>query len=101
MKRWPTLCLCLLWMAGCHSLPRTETAHRSRSTESTLPHNYAAVPAVANAMEAGRPIPICLDTVLRLAQDQNGQVRLARMRLENFDPDKLPVAARWKSATGS
>ena len=25
-------------------------------------------PAVANAMESGKPIPICLDTVLRLAQ---------------------------------
>ena len=31
---------------------------------------------------ASTGIPITLDTVLRLAQDQNGQVRLARARLE-------------------
>jgi outer membrane protein TolC len=95
MKRWPTLCLCLLWLAGCHSLPRMETVHRSHSTDTHLPHNCATVPTVAKAMEAGKPIPICLDTVLRLAQDQNGQVRLARMRLEDAETDQDWASKHW------
>lgn len=95
MKRWPIVCLCLLWLAGCQSLPRTENAHQSLQLDYSHPHNFAAVPAVAKAMETGRPIPISLDTVLRLAQDQNGQVRLARMKLEDAETDQEWASKHW------
>src|SRR5262249_8856467 len=39
--------------------------------------------------------PICLDTVLRLAQDRNGQVRLARMKLVDAESDQEWANKRW------
>src|SRR6478752_6370764 len=91
----PVVCLCLLWLAGCQTFPHVNPARPARQTEYPLPFNYSAVPAVANAMEAGKPIPICLDTVLRLAQDQNGQVRLARMRLDDAENDQVWANKHW------
>jgi outer membrane protein TolC len=40
-------------------------------------------------------IPISLDTVLRLAQDQNGQVRLARLKLEDAAAEREWASKHW------
>lgn len=93
--RWPVWYLGLLWVAGCHSVPHADMVHRARHHEYRHPQNFAACPAVAGALESGKPIPISLDTVLRLAQDQNGQVRLARMKLEDAENDQEWANKHW------
>lgn len=42
-----------------------------------------------------KAVPICLDTVLRLAQDQNGLVRLARERVAEAYAEQDLAAKRW------
>lgn len=94
--RWLPCCVFLCLLTGCHLLPHSETVHRPRlHNDFRNPTNFEAIPAVANAMETGKPIPICFDTVLRLAQDQNGQVRLARMRLEDAETDQTWANKHW------
>ena len=95
LSRWLLWCLCLICLAGCHSVPHAEMVHRSRHHDFRHPHQYAAVPAVVTALEGGKPVPICLDTVFRLAEDQNGQVRLARMRLEDAETDQVWANKHW------
>src|SRR4051794_27477646 len=61
---------------------------------------YTEPPLVAPAPVDGSPVdsrvlPMTLDTVLRLAQDQNGQVRLARVRLEEADVKQGLADRRW------
>ncbi len=89
------LSLGLLWLAGCHSVPPAEMVHRTRRHDFGQPQIYNSSPAVANAVHAGQPVPICLDTVLRLAQDQNGQVRLARMKLDDAETDQQWAQKHW------
>ena len=50
---------------------------------------------IADAVRDGKPVPICLDTVLRLAQDKNGQVRLARMKLADAETDQEWANKFW------
>lgn len=93
---WPMWCLGLIWLTGCQALPPAEMVHRSRKHEFLHGHGQgAAPPVVADAVRAGKPIPICLDTVLRLAQDQNGQVRLARMRLDDVEIEQVWTNKNW------
>jgi outer membrane protein TolC len=91
--RWPMWCLGFFFLAsGCHSIPPAETLHSPRH------HPYIAPPQPAYCANTGRdnkPIPICLDTVLRLAQDQNGQVRLARMKLDDAATDQAWASKPW------
>jgi outer membrane protein TolC len=56
-----------------------------------LPNGAPAVSEV----KTPQPIPISLDTVLRLAQDQNGQVRLARLRLDDAASDQQWANKHW------
>ncbi len=51
--------------------------------------------APAQAKQADKSVPIKLDAVLRLAQDQNGQVRLARERLNEAQIEQELAAKRW------
>ena len=75
---------------GCQALPpATDTA----------PEIIAPAPAVTFAqplaLGEARPMPICLDTVLRLAQDQNGQVQIARAKLQEAFIDRELAERRW------
>jgi len=45
--------------------------------------------------KTGKPIPISLDTVLQLANDQNGQVRLLRMKVEDAQTDQQWANKHW------
>jgi outer membrane protein TolC len=53
------------------------------------PHTAQAEAAAAKA------VPISLDTVLRLANDQNGQINLARERLQEAFAARDVAAKRW------
>lgn len=67
--------------------------HRSRPPE--VIHAQHQLPVVPTAPAKAKPVPIALDTVLRLAQDQNGQVRLARMRLDDATDDHEWARKHW------
>src|SRR5436190_18756462 len=58
----------------------------------------AALPEVLPAAEtASAPhlVPICLDTVLRLAEEQNAQIALARARVEEANAEVDLAGKRW------
>ncbi|MSU78989.1 MAG: TolC family protein [Gemmataceae bacterium] len=88
---WPNwrLC-CFLLLSGCHSIPTAEVLVPARVPE-LVPVTYA----VEAPTQDGKPIPISLDTVLRSAQDNNGQIRLARMRLDDATYDQHWAAKHW------
>jgi outer membrane protein TolC len=94
-RRGPLWCLGLLLLAGCNSVPHAAMVQHSRYEESARAQVSSACPEVARAVQAGKPIPICFDTVFRLAQDQNGQIRLARMRLEDAETDQVWASKHW------
>lgn len=84
-----------LLLAGCHSLPPAEVIYRAQAVEEKsdiVPAQYLPPPA---EVKEGKPIPISLDTVFRLAQDQNGQVRLARMKVEDALMDQTWASKHW------
>ena len=87
-------------MAGCNSVPLAQMVERSRATSHPIqtvsfeaPPNQFLPPA--QEPPKGKPIPISLDTVLRLAQDQNGQVRIARIRVEEAMTDQYWANKHW------
>ncbi len=90
-RRWPIwrLC-CLLFLAGCHSIQPAGPLFSSRRAD-LAPISYA----VETPAHDGKPIPISLDTVFRSAQDNNGQIRLARMRLDDATYDQQWAAKHW------
>jgi outer membrane protein TolC len=97
-RTWPTWCLGCVWLAaGCHSLPPAETIQHSREPEIIRTSHRTSAPEFLPSAEtkSRQPVPICLDTVLRLAQDQNGQVRLARMKLDDAATDQQWASKRW------
>jgi outer membrane protein TolC len=47
------------------------------------------------APTAAQPLPISLDTVLRLAQDRNGQMGIARQRLEEANAQQDLASKKW------
>jgi outer membrane protein TolC len=91
---WPFACLLV---AGCNTIAPTEsTVHARRHREPALDPPTGSCPVVvAEAVREGKPVPICLDTVLRLAQDKNGQVRLARMKVADAETDQEWADKRW------
>lgn len=87
-------CLGFLVLAGgCQSIRPAEILHRSRQQE--VVHAQHQLPAITEVPPKAKPIPISLDTVLRMAQDQNGQVRLARMRLDDAANDQHWASKHW------
>ena len=94
---WPMCCLgFLVLLAGCRSAPRVELLPMARPFEiRQAQHVQACPPAALNAGQQGKPVPISLDTVLRLAQDQNGQVRLARMKLDDAATEHYWASKHW------
>jgi outer membrane protein TolC len=84
--RWRSLALALL--LGCQAGPPPAPTPQSRAT--LLP------PLTETAQPAeGRVVPISLDTVLRLAQAQNNQIQLARVRLQEAFVDQSLAHKRW------
>ena len=67
---------------------------RARHDHDIVQASYQTAAAPPSAKD-GKPIPISLDTVLRLAQDQNGQVRLARMKLDDAASDREWASKTW------
>src|SRR6266498_2933435 len=106
---WPAWWVCcVLLLAGCQSLPPADTVYRARSETAVNPHSQPLLdgerkakgkpqflPALTPEPKTPQPIPISLDTVLRLAQDQNGQVRLARLRLDDAESDQTAANRHW------
>jgi outer membrane protein TolC len=81
-RHWP--CLVLMMFAGCHSFNPALQVHEKVA----LPPEVPTQPEIAQVwflQPVPRPdadvVPIGLDTVLRLAQDKNGQLQIARARL--------------------
>ncbi len=93
----PAWCLgCVLLLAGCHSVRPAETVYRARGYETAPARERPQyLPTIAADAKTAQAIPISLDTVLRLAQDQNGQVRLARMKLEDAAVDQQWASKHW------
>ncbi len=63
----------------------------------TLPPLRVLAPPVENEPKAALPkvLPITLDAVLRMAKDQNGQVRIARSRLDEAAIKSVIANQRW------
>lgn len=78
---WP--CILLAVLAGCRSLgPALEGLARTPQPEAQSQSHSALVWFLDPVpMPDPRIVPVGLDTVLRLAQDQNGQIQIARARL--------------------
>lgn len=94
--RWLTGCVCtLLALAGCQSMPGPDlfprVGHAERGHEKD-PVYYVPPPTPVGD---GKPVAICLDTLFRLAQDQNGQIRLARMKVEDAQIDQKWANKHW------
>ena len=96
-RRWLAGCVCsVLSLAGCQSTPPNiemlvQALHPNRQ-EAKTPVYYVPPPPPVND---GKPVAVCLDTVLRLAQDQNNQVRLARMKVEDAQTDQKWADKHW------
>jgi outer membrane protein TolC len=104
-RRLPTCGLALatglILVAGCTQFGPT------LPLRATLASNAATDPAVTQASHQSGPgatlagivpakaLPISLDTVLRLAQDQNNQVNLAREKLQEAFANRDVVNKRW------
>jgi outer membrane protein TolC len=72
-------------------VPPAEVIYEARQEPRPPEVVRAANPTAAT----GKNVPISLDTVLRLAQDQNGQVRLARMKLDDATMDRQWTDKHW------
>jgi len=93
----------LLLLAGCAEFGPTvplRTAVARGAAPDVLPAPGAAaqqappLATLAGAVPA-KALPISLDTVLRLAQDQNGQINLAREKLQEAFAARDVAAKRW------
>jgi outer membrane protein TolC len=97
---------------GCAQLPGANSpapvvARAAGEKEGQLPETIPTHPAPVMATpqpqprlppameEPAKPIPISLDTVLMLAQDQNAQVNVARERVREAFAEKDVAAKRW------
>src|SRR5262245_12083389 len=96
---------CLLLSLGCSPipplpLPPSDAVVRAQAPQTlppTLPPQPAPEAAPAEVAPAAVPhvLPINLDTVLRLAQDQNGQVAVAREKLNEAFAQQDVAARSW------
>src|SRR6516162_4870439 len=96
-RHWPAWRLgCVLLLAGCQSVPPAETVYRARGYENAPRRERPQyLPTITEDAKTAQAVPISLDTVLRLAQDQNGQIRLARMKLEDAALDQRSASKHW------
>jgi outer membrane protein TolC len=103
-RRWPWWSLCgILLTAGCHSIPPAESLARAQRQDDGpirqaqhrrhLPDAPPTAPLTPPT--AGRPIPLSLDAVLATAQDHNGQVRLARLKVDEAFADQEAALKHW------
>jgi outer membrane protein TolC len=83
--------------AGCERdgrpTPSSDTGMTPQSAPSPIRQVQATEPAEPGKVV--RPLPITLDTVLRLAEEQNRQVALARERLHEACAEKNLAALAW------
>ena len=106
--RWMVLAMwgaLFLIASGCRLFPPAETVYRGHNADNPRPADRPKLlpafekPKFLAPVEAKpalpKPIPISLDTVLRMAQDQNGQVRIARLRLDDAARDHHAAARHW------
>jgi outer membrane protein TolC len=98
----------VLLAVGCAQLAPLPAVARAQAP-GEVPLSLPALPAQAPAPEAAPPpqtlgvperggthsLPINLDTVLRLAQDQNGQVAIARARVDEAFAQRDLAAKAW------
>jgi multidrug efflux system outer membrane protein len=61
----------------------------------TLPPLRVVAPPLPDLPPLPKVVPITLDAVLRLAQDQNGQIRIARARLDEASIKGVIANQRW------
>ncbi len=110
LRGLPRWCLgCLFLVTGCHSIPLAEMMQRARHNDIQTasfsePQTFAPASAgdargtmtnLGQDVKGPKAIPISLDTVFRLAQDHNGQVRLARLRVEDAMSDQHWASKHW------
>lgn len=97
MPKKHMLVICVFLAAGCQQLPPVQDAALPgpRTHRAALGPPAACPAGGGNVGRDGNPVPICLDAVLRLAQDKNGQVRLARMKLADAETDQQWANKIW------
>lgn len=89
-----------LWSLACLALVLATEAVWGQGVETLPPLRVAApaeLPPVDEKVDPKAPkvLPITLDAVLRMAQDQNGQVRIARVRLDEACLQSSLANQRW------
>src|SRR5262245_14122722 len=100
-----SLALCLLAAVsatGCGQLrapfcdltPPPAMAFTTLAAQKTARPAQTAQPAMGESTTPNQ-LPISLDTVLRLAQDQNGRINIARLRLQEAFAEEDLAAKRW------
>jgi len=92
---WSIGCLICVAFVGCQSVRPAAVLYRAQQRDELPPVTQAQFLPPPEDIKTGTPIPISLDTVLQLAQDQNGQVRIARMRVEDALTDKEWASKHW------
>src|SRR5689334_2546582 len=103
LRHRPALALlALLLPAVCAQIPLTAPLAAAAAVRGQAPQELPPVrpaapaePAPATPAPAAKALPINLDTVLRLAQDQNGQVTIARSKLDEAYAQKDVAALAW------
>lgn len=102
-------CLPLQPTAGVERVPEAPRAVRAADPDAPRPDSDPDEPAdaaaepepipgpplVEEAAASARIVPISLDTVLRLAEEQNPQIAIARARLEEACAERDVAAFRW------
>jgi outer membrane protein TolC len=87
------LSLILAALIGCQAAPPLAAPPEPRAP---APRAQLAAPVpIAAVPQPGRTVPISLDTVLRLAQQQNNQIQLARARMQEAFADQALACKRW------
>ncbi len=104
-RRWrrPALVLCLAWplfVLGCAQIAPIQTLPAVRGvaqapTDNSAPQTLGPPVQLEFHPAEARKLPINLDTVLRLAQDQNGQVAIAREKLNEAFAQQDIAALAW------
>jgi outer membrane protein TolC len=89
--------LLFLWSsASAQEAPLSFTARLGPPREAPPASGALAAHADSDAREdSAKALPISLDTVLRLAQDRNGQMAIARQRLEEAFAQQDVAAKKW------
>jgi outer membrane protein TolC len=104
-RRWPWWTLCSILLAGCSSVRTTEylqitptpaEGHVELAQHRPFrPGTHEGMPPAPASAEAAKPVPICLDVVFRMAEHQNGQVQVARLKVEEAFNDQELARKHW------